>query len=456
LNNLISLHFIQHNVYYSTNDDPLFTKGFESHHVLQPHHVNGLNGFVDSLRVEIPIKFIDIVDPRFNAPFIECYPQLRKLDKKTGEVIEYYGLAGSSLEEIRDKKGKLICHQPKPDRTIEVNGITYRFYFRKTLETIKGVAVSSEVCVIQISAKMVKSEYFNGITKNNISYIIDDINSFNIINIDLKTLLLYGKPLDIDICINSLIDDDNLNDSIVLIESYCPHKRLNVFKKKIKCKNDIVNELRVGFEYGNRHIKNMPSSPFCKLYHKGKELLNLSNVFFLNYLNGKICNYKLDRLVRIEGNVLNSKHKKRLVKMGYKANWKNLNDLLETPSTELANIVRCITNNYVGTKVAPVVLKDTETPSFSTFLLLWLLKVCIEKLNFTKLDILEAIPVYLRLYHPNSKDGTKKTQRCRATRFIDTLFAKLNEQNDSLQRKLKKNDVISSFLRLYGFNILDV
>jgi len=74
------------------NQDPLFTQGFEEHHVLQPHHIDGKHGFIDSLRVEIPIKLIEIIDPRFNAPFIEYYPQLTKIDKETGEVTEYYGI----------------------------------------------------------------------------------------------------------------------------------------------------------------------------------------------------------------------------------------------------------------------------------------------------------------------------------------------------------------------------
>jgi len=39
--------------------------------------------------VEIPIKLIEIIDPRFNAPFIEAYPQLTEIDKETGEVTEY-------------------------------------------------------------------------------------------------------------------------------------------------------------------------------------------------------------------------------------------------------------------------------------------------------------------------------------------------------------------------------
>jgi len=450
------LHFIQHNVYYSTNDNPLFTKGFESHHVLQPKHVNGLYGVFDSFRTEVPFKLIEVIDKRFNTPFVEFYPELTEVNKVTGEIKKVYGLPGSTLEDIIDPKTKKIIGKTlKPDKTIIKDGKTYRFYFRKTLETIKGVVVSSEVCVIQISAKLVDSEYFDGVHKGNIAKIIDDINSFGIIKIDLDTFLKYGNPIDVDICINTLIEDDDLNDMIQLVESYCPHKRLNVFKKKINCKNNIVNELRVGFEYGSRFIKNKPSSPFCKVYHKGKELINQSNVFFLNYINGKICNYKLDRLVRIEANVQNSKHKKRLVKMGLQANWKNMEDMFNTSPSELAKIVRAIFSNYNGLKVVPVVLKDTETPSFTIALLLWLLKVVIEKLNFTKFEILEFIPVYTDLYHKNSSDGAKRTLKSRATKLIDLWFAKLNEQNDSLQRKLKKNERIGCFLRVCGLDFLD-
>jgi len=187
--------------------------------LLKKHNLD-INAFIDSLRVNLPLSKIEIVDPRFNAPFTRVYPGLEEIDPETGQIMHVIGFPGDKRTkrvngkwvQVKEKKKNKL--EQKPDHIEVLHGITYRFYFKKFIEpgykeklklNPDYVPVSSEFCVVQLSAKMCKEKYFEGLTLENIADIVNDINSFGIIEVDLPTFLEYGNPLDIDVCTNYLL-----------------------------------------------------------------------------------------------------------------------------------------------------------------------------------------------------------------------------------------------------------
>lgn len=263
-------------------------------------------GLIDSLKLRIRKDKIKIIDKRLISDFIKYYPAEDLIDEQVNNA------------------------EPL---TIIVNGITYRFYFKAFITEQK---TAQEYLVLQISAKMVKQAYFDGITLNNYKHIVDDINALGIVKIDYTTFL-DGLVSDIDICINQLIDEKSLKTAFALILNN-PKPSKKPLLHHISKSHHLKGIINLGLDF-NKREKATNTNPYCKIYHKGIELQTKSNVFYITYLEPLKKSF-LENLVRYEFTIKASKHKKYLNDNVINFECKTLKDLLSIDSQTLTHIAK--------------------------------------------------------------------------------------------------------------------
>lgn len=283
-------------------------------------------GLIDSLKIRVKLEKIKIIDKRLITDFIAYYPTIEHLDNDGNE------------------QTKLGDSYRKAEPFVKIiNGITYRIYIKAFIDANK---TAHEYVVFQISAKMLKEKYFEGITYKNYDCIVDDINSFGVLKISKKDFL-QGLVSDIDICINQLIDLKSLNTAFSFILQNPNHGKLPLIHH-ISQSNTQKNTFNLGMDF-NKREKASNSAPYCKIYHKGFELLSKSIVFYKAYLEPMKASV-IDNLVRYEFTIKAHKHKEYLISKGYKANFKTLFDLLSANPKDLKEIAKSGLKHYIEPK----------------------------------------------------------------------------------------------------------
>ena len=363
--------------------------------------------YIDSLKVRVKMSQVSIIDKRIITEYIKYYPTLEALDDEQDFIDE-------ELERAR------------PYMRI-INGITYRFYPKAFINKEK---YAEEYMVFQMSAKMAKKQYFNGITIDNIEQIVDDINSLGAIYIT-KEKMLNGLVSDIDICINHSIDDKSLSTALALLnQSVRPGKKPLIHNIN-KTNNKGVRNLGMDF---NKREKATNSVPYCKIYHKGYELLSKSIDFYKAYLEPMPAAL-LDKLVRYEFTIKAHKHKEYLCEKGYKADFKTLRDLLNAPMKDLRAIAQSGLGNYID--VRPKSKVDGQQAPTDIMMQYWL-----ELLISKGCDRDTLLAFSYLIADPSSRSRAKS----KAARMIETLTS----ANDQIQIKLMSNDKAKTFLYNIG------
>ncbi|WP_308131735.1 hypothetical protein [uncultured Flavobacterium sp.] len=369
-------------------------------------------GLTDSLKIRIKLDKIKVLDKRLISDYIEYYPNIEQLDNDLEQQ-----LLGDNLQKA------------KPLVKI-INGITYRFYVKAFIDKRK---TAQEYLVLQVSAKMLKQRYFEGITKDNIGLILADINSFKIIRIEKKDLL-DGLVSDIDICINQLIDEKSLKIAFSLIHNF-PRPSKKPLMHFISQKNH-KGEKNLGVDF-NKREKATNGAPYCKIYHKGHELLSKSKDFYKAYLE-PMKRSILDNLVRYEFTIKASKHKQYLCKQGYKADFKTLGELLEMSPKDLADIAKSGLKHYVEKPTKSKVNTDLSPTDI-------MLQYYIEQLIKVGFDSEKLLGFQYSIDCPVAKSRSK-TKAKNLIKGLGTLDGLLNV-------KLLENDRAGEFLNNIGLSI---
>lgn len=370
-------------------------------------------GLIDSLKIRIRMDKIKIIDKRLIEDYIEYYPNIERLD----DDIEQQQL-GDNLQKA------------KPLVKI-INGITYRLYVKAFIDKNK---TAQEYLVLQLSAKMLKKKYFEGITKDNFKLILDDINALNIVHLS-QTALLDGLVSDIDICINQLIDEKSLKVAFSLIHNFprASKKPLMHFINQTNQKG--LKNLGVDF---NKREKATNSTPYCKIYHKGHELLSKSVIFYKAFLEPMKKNV-LNNLVRYEFTVKASKHKEYLCKQGFKSDFKTFGELLATKPKDLADIAKSGLKHYVEEK--PKSKVNTELSP--TDIVIQFYQAELIKLGF---DSERLLGFQYDISCPVAKSRMKTKAK--------SLIAGLGTLDGLLNAKLLDNDRANQFLKNIGLDTL--
>lgn len=365
-------------------------------------------GLIDSLKLRIKKDDIVVVDPTFIMPFMKFYPD------------------NNSFE--------LSLNDSEPLTKI-INGITYRYYFKCYPNPKTGVL--EEFLVLQISAKMLKERYFEGLNKTNYHEIVKDINNQFIIKITEKAFL-NGLVSDIDICINQLIDIKSYQTALSLLYNFSKSSvkpLLHLFESKNK-NHQFIN---LGLDF-NKREKAKNTTPYLKIYHKGLELERKSKTFFSYYLSG-VESYNrssfLNNLVRYEFTIKAYKHKEYLKeKKLLTTEIKTLKDLFNVSSNELTNIAKSGINHYIEKTVKPKKIKDLSP--IDNLLLHYM-----QQLIFKGEDR-DSLKYYLHTIECPVTKSRIKTK-------INTLLKHLENENQTITNKLNENEKVLKFLGKLGF-----
>lgn len=370
---------------------------------------------------------------------------------KDKRVVSDYMVYYPDIDQLDDDLKKA------PPYTKITQGITYRFFPKSFINARK---MSEEYMVFQVSAKMLKHRYFEGITMDNLQLIVDGINQWGAIKIT-KEALLDGLVSDIDICINQLIDPRSLEAAFSLIHQFPRQSKKPLIhfinKQQIAKPFDhnrdarvIVNGLQIVLDefVAPRKVKNLGidfnkrekatnATPYCKIYHKGWELLTKSSEFrFYNLPNMRKQLY--DNLVRYEFTVKNAKHKSYLCEKGYDADFKTLKDLLKAEPGELRRIAMSGLPHYLEPQTRSKV--DTELSPMDV-----MIQYYIERLIKRGASEDEIFGFTLSIDCP--------VARSRAKTKAKKLFTDIKCRDDTLKKKVEQNDRATNFLSNLGFEI---
>lgn len=363
-------------------------------------------GLIDSLRLRVKMTDVVIIDKRIVEDYIAYYPNLAALDN---DDQPYYDT-------------ELKKAQPY---TKIIQGITYRFFPKAFINHLK---YAEEYMVFQISAKMCKHRYFEGLTLHNISDVVRDINGLGVLKITEKAFL-NGLVSDIDICINQLIDAKSLRSAFSLINRFPrPSKKplLHTFQQ--------INNIGIDF---NKREKATNTAPYCKIYHKGHELSTKSSDFYAAFLQ-PMRKSVLDNLVRYEFTIKASKHKKYLHEQGFNADFRTLSDLLKTPQEDLKAIAKSGLALYLETPIKSTI--NTEMPPMDI-----VIQYLMENLIKSGYDEGKILGFTHLINDPSS--------RSRARTKVKKLFNQLTSENDYIKQKEQENQRSNAFLSNLGFYI---
>jgi len=376
-------------------------------------------GLIDSLRVRVKMDKVRIIDRRVVDQYLVYYPNSDELD-----------------DDLKNA----------PPYTKIWQGITYRFFPKAYID---GKKFAVEYMVFQISAKMLRSKYFEGITLDNVDEIVKGINMWGAIKIT-REALLDGLVADIDICINQLIDYKSLETAFALIRQFpmASKKPLIHFINKAamtKPKNDPDTEIWIEPQkvknYGvdfNKREKATNSTPYCKIYHKGWELQTKSSDFLYYNLDRYNKNSLLKNLVRYEFTVKNAKHKAYLCEKGFNAEFKTFKDLLKIPADDLRAIAMSGIGHYLEKRVKSSVSEDLKPMDVMIqFYQENLIKLGFDREKLYGFTYLIECPV----------------QRSRSKSHAKKLVDDLENRDSNLKNKLMANERATNFLTNIGFQI---
>jgi hypothetical protein len=239
---------------------------------LQKKSVNINNTEIDSFKLRIPYTLVEVIDSRLEGTKTTWL-------NETSEV----------LKEFKDNA-----------LLIKENGVSIRFGVETIPIDSKGN--SSTYVTILINSKLLTNRYLEGITKDNIDVVYNEIMSKNVVKFRLQDMF-EGFCTDADFKTDTEINKVGFNEL------------LNYFKSNAKESSDEGKGCRVfkqhnnnGIQFSNRATTKFKTNPFWKLYHKGVELEFNSLEFNETYLKG----IDTKNRIRFEYAIKNNKHLKSL------------------------------------------------------------------------------------------------------------------------------------------------
>lgn len=366
---------------------------------------------IDSLKIRVKLDKVKIIDKRLITDFIAYYPTIEAFDND-----------GTQHSKLGDDYRKA-----EPFTKI-INGITYRIYIKAFIDKNK---TAHQYVVFQISAKMLKQKYFQGITAQNYGMIVEDINAFGVLKIS-KNDFLQGLVSDIDLCINQLIDLKSLKTAFAFILQNPNAGKLPLIHH-INQSNTLKNTFNLGMDF-NKREKASNAAPYCKIYHKGFELLSKSKIFYKTYLH-PMRTAVLDNLVRYEFTIKAHKHKEYLINKGFKADFKTLFDLLSANPNDLKLIAQSGLKAYIDPKETTNLEKDQSPTDI-------MLQYLFAELILSGYDTEKLLGYAHFIDCPVAKSRSKT----KGKKLIDDLL----HRNKNVKDKIQQNNRSTNFLKNLG------
>lgn len=282
----------------------------------------------DSFKLHIPIDKVTLLDKGLiDIP-------LTTSRKDTGEVVE-------------DDFVKL-------DQVDYFNGITFRA--NKTYAVTGGNNAGEWRLALQVNAKKLKSDYFNGITLENIKEVYDYIISKELFYISFDDFL-NGYVYDADICLDFEATPE-------IFEKLCSELWQCINPTYYKICNKFNQWNNKGVEFGKRE-KGTIEKPFVKIYHKGLELLHHENkkTKEVAEFNKAFLGYSMYNVGRLELTLKGRKHYEALGLLVDERPIHTLRELLEFDKVKLLSIVKSVVREkYIQKRMNNNFSEDNVSP----------------------------------------------------------------------------------------------
>jgi len=358
----------------------------------------------DSFTISIPFDSCTIVDSTFGESFIKVY-------SNTAEI-----------EENKDFYNNYITKKDSKTQTF----VKYKIVEQLTA---KGRA---KFVQIMLTSKLLLKDYFQGINLQNIDFILDRINSEQIIYIDKKNLL-NANVTDIDICKDFRLNTKQFNELKKAMEqNVLPNKQ-----KYVESKSERAKEL-FGLQLNSR-AKATPTNPFAKLYCKTIELQKKSKDFYIQNLQEHHDKIIKQGIARFEVTIKAQRHKDRL-KISHV---KTLNDLLSLTPAEVNEIYQKIVFQYFKPTKRTAGTENDNTPISDDLVFNLIELLFIKDSKITSAEIINWCV----------KNETNKSRKYKKKMKVTDALNKFENlqkiaQNDS--EKAEVTDILKT-LKIYDF-----
>lgn len=363
---------------------------------------------IDSLSLWINKKECQIIDSKLTS-------QTTKIYIDTGEV----------------------DHDITPPKPISIESKCKTIRVKAGLKQI----AQREYIHITITAKMLKENYFQGITKNNIEQIYKTFIKQKIFICTYETFL-NGLANDIDICTNHYLEEyENFKKLINTFKKLVEKKNIiNVYKdrknKEETEKDQEVNTKNIhGIDIGNRNQANF-QNPYIKIYFKYIELMSRSKKFKNLYLK----NIEITNLMRYEATIKNGKIIKRLANKGIIPKFKTLKELLEIKQDELKKFIEWSHKQYIK-KTITTETRNEKTPTENQ--LTWLIETIIEHEIYN----IDEIIKFTQKRQINQNKNTQKQNRNRIKNSYIKIHNEIIKSNEKTRQEIAQNKDIKRVLK---------
>lgn len=359
----------------------------------------------DSFTISIPFEKCKIIDSTFGESFIKVY-------SNTAEI-----------EENKDFYNNYITKKDSKTQTF----VKYKIVEQLTA---KGRA---KFVQIMLTSKLLLKDYFQGINLQNIDFILDRINSEQIIFIEKQTFL-SANVTDIDICKDFKLNTKQFNElKKAMIQNVLPNKQ-----KYVESKSERAKEL-FGLQLNSR-AKATPTNPFAKLYCKTIELQKKSKDFYIQNLQEHHDEIIKQGIARFEVTIKAQRHKDRL----NISHVKTLNELLSLTTAEMNDIYQKIIYQYFKPTKRTFIEISKDLKGYEIALINSIDWICMLDSKITTAEILN------KLLQGTTNKKQKFDLKKMILRLINehTILSKKIAQNDS--EKEEVTEVLKS-LKIYDF-----
>jgi len=254
---------------------------------------NGISGTsIDSFKIRIPINKVEILSNELSG-------KRSFYNGDTGEEIENLKVFDESSNEwvsVNDYESEF----KKRARSFRENGITTHFAIQRQQIGFKG-GETVEYFIALITAKLLKGQYFEGITPQTLGLIYERLLEYRVADFSYTDFLL-GEVTDCDF----KFDLDYVESFSKLIQGLDMQTKASHRANMGSLPFD--RKENKGIQWSRRETTKFKTAPYLKIYHKGIELKYNSNEFRDIYLKG----VDVENRIRVETTIKNRKHFKAL------------------------------------------------------------------------------------------------------------------------------------------------
>lgn len=226
---------------------------------------------------------------------------------------------GEILEEFKKISGKLEIATGKTS-TASIYYLIHDFYFSGS---------RTRLFVILMSAKAAGKDYFNGITKQSILYVLETLKRKNIIILNDYSDESLNKITvkDVDICTNQVINAEQIKPLLIDLKHLLKVKTSQDLARGFK----LTDSKKAQMLQINRRAASTPKKPFFKIYNKTKEIAYKAENLFIEY----------PEIIHNEINAAAAEYEK----IKYRTHFKNIN-FSDVPELHILRYEFTLRNEY--------------------------------------------------------------------------------------------------------------